>query len=282
MQSAGPSRAPHLHSAYCATAWWTYLPTKLALGHVPRTTSQPPAALSKPEGCRGSHTRWLKSTKVSTGYCTAASLPLPRVSLYLPCRLTAAQCSAAAVCAARLRSLYGAQQIPTGRYCKGGTCCSGPAGVVSSRVLYFIPPPGYPGCPGLSWTTDAAVSPRCLSPFPFPTVVGRSKKRERTACMACMACLEAATYWNPRTLLSPSFHTCGHHHHRQHRWAPAERKGQPTRGWLIHFSPGCLPACLMMTGLVGGTLSLILHTTPQCGGLTLLAFPQAPMSLPGF
>lgn len=41
-----------------------------------------------------------------------------------------------------------------------------------------------------------------------------------------------------------------------------------------------LPACL--TGLVGGTLSLILHTTPQSGGLSLLPFPQAPMSLPRF
>lgn len=121
VQSAGPQpRSSSALSLLCdRVVGVSSLPGKLALGHVPRTTSQPPGSLSKPEACRGSRTRWLKSTQVfSTGYCTAASLPLPRVSLYLPCRLTAAHCSAGAVCAARLRSLYGAQQIPTGRYCK--------------------------------------------------------------------------------------------------------------------------------------------------------------------
>lgn len=93
-------------------------------------------------------------------------MPLPRVSLYLPRRLTAAQCSAAAVCAARIRSPYG-------RYLGQVSDCTCPSRLARvCSILLLLPgnpawPPGWlAGWLGLAcpWPPDA-VSPRCLSPF---------------------------------------------------------------------------------------------------------------------
>lgn len=130
-------------------------------------------------------------------------MPLPRVSLYLPRRLTAAQCSAAAVCAARIRSPYG-------RYLGQVSDCTCPSRLARvCSILLLLPgnpawPPGWLAWPGVSLAARCCLSSLSLTLFPFPTAVGHFEKREHTACLASMACLEAAAYWNSRTLLSPS------------------------------------------------------------------------------
>lgn len=181
----------------------------------------------------------------------------------MPRRLTAAQCSAAAVCAARIRSPYG-------RYLGQVSDCTCRPGSLACALfccsLLLLPgnpawpagwPAGWLAWPGVSLAARCCLSSLSLTFFPFPTAVGHFEKREHTACLASMACLEAAAYWNSRTLLSPSHHCCHHHHQRRCHHVistvgPRPRaECQPTRAGLIHFSPvspsdcpACLPAPL--------------------------------------
>lgn len=144
---------------------------------------QPPAALSKPEGCRGLCTRLALKVPSIDGLLHSSEFAPTTCFIILaaPADCGPLQCRLSCV-PHNLRSVYSSYigtvlSVPNfSIQARRGWCAR-------SRVLYLVPPPGYPGCwPGLAWACWlagwllAAVSPRCLSPFPFPTVVGHFRE----------------------------------------------------------------------------------------------------------
>lgn len=145
---------------------------------------QPPAALSKPEGCRGLCTRLALKVPSIDGLLHSSEFAPTTCFIILaaPADCGPLQCRLSCV-PHNLRSVY-SRYIGTVPSVPNFSIQARRGWCARSRVLYLVPPPGYPGCwPGLAWACWlagcwllAAVSPRCLSPFPFPTVVGHFRE----------------------------------------------------------------------------------------------------------
>lgn len=163
----------------------------------------------------------------------------------MPRRLTAAQCSAAAVCAARIRSPYGRYlgQVSDCTCCPGSLACA--LFCCSSRATLAGWLGWLAGWLGLAcpWPQDA-VSPRCLSPFfLFRRLSGTSRN------------VSTQRVWRPWRASKQQLIGIHGHCYRHPPIAAAtitsvavistvgprpRRECQPTRGWLgwlIHFSP---------------------------------------------
>ena len=140
---------------------------------------QPPAALSKPEGCRGLCTRLALKVPSIDGLLHSSEFAPTTCFIILAAPADCGPLQCRLLCVPHnLRSVY-SRYIH--RYCPVSTQHFRPkpqrGWCARSRVLYLVPPLGFPGHAWLAWAGWlAAVSPRCLSPFPFPTVVGHFRE----------------------------------------------------------------------------------------------------------